>query len=46
MPDEDTDQSVTKPPYRRTTCFSVMSSLTPERGIDDAFATGFKVLSK
>ena len=36
MPDEGTDQNTTQPPYRLTTCFSVMSSLTPEQGIRDA----------
>ena len=35
MPDENTDQNTTQPPYRLTTCFSVMSSLTPEQGIHD-----------
>ena len=46
MPDENTDQSTTQPPYRLTTCFSVISILTPEQGIYDEFATGFKALSK
>ena len=40
MPDENTDQNTTQPPYRLTTCFSVISSLTPEQGIHDEFATG------
>ena len=33
MPDENTDENTTQPPYRLTTCFSVMSSLTLEQGI-------------
>ena len=40
MPDENIDQNTTQPPYRLTTCFSVKSSLTPEKGIHDEFATG------
>ena len=47
---ENTDQNTTEPPYRLTTCFSVISSLNPEQGIDegipDEFAAGFKVSSK
>ena len=35
MPDENTDQNTTQPPYRLSTCFSVMSSLTPKPGIHD-----------
>ena len=48
MPDENTDQSTTQPPYRLTTCFSVISNLTPEQiiSIHNEFATGFKVSSK
>ena len=46
MPDENTDQNTTQPPYRLIACFSVMSSLTPEQGIHDEFATGSKVSSK
>ena len=46
MPGENTDQNTTQPPYRLTTCFSVVSSLTPEQGIHDEFATGFKASSK
>ena len=46
MPDESTDQNTTQSPYRLTTCFSVISSLTPEQGIHNEFATGFKALSK
>ena len=46
MPDENTDQNTTQPPYRLTTCFSVISSLTPEQGIHDEFASGFKGSSK
>ena len=46
MPDKNTDQNKTQPPYRLTTCFSVISSLTPEQGIHDEFATEFKVSSK
>ena len=41
MPDESTYQNPTQPPYRLTTCFRVMSSLIPEQGIHDEFATGF-----
>ena len=40
MPDQITDQNTTQPPYRLTTCFSVISSLTPEQGIHDQFSTG------
>ena len=40
MPDENTDQNTTQPPYRMTTCFSVMSSLTPEQGIRDEVKCG------
>ena len=32
MPDENTDQNTTQPPHRLTTCFSVISGLTPEQG--------------
>ena len=46
MPDENTDQNTTQPPYRLTTCFSVISSLTSEQGTHDELATGFKVSSK
>ena len=46
MPDNSTDQNTTQSPYRLTMCFSVISSLTPEQGIHDEFATGFKVSSK
>ena len=46
MRNESTDQNRTQPPYTLTTCFSVISSLTPEQGIHDEFATGFKVSSK
>ena len=46
LPDQSTDQSAAQPPYRLTTCFNVISSLTPEQGIHDEFATGFKVSSK
>ena len=35
MPDENTDQNTTQPPYRLTTCFSVISNLTPEQSIHD-----------
>ena len=45
MPDENTDQNTTQPPYRLTMCFSVISSLIPEQGIHDEFAVGFKVSS-
>ena len=44
MPDENTDQNATHPPYTLTTCFSVR--FNPEQGIRDEFATGFKVSSK
>ena len=40
MPDENTDQNTTQPPYSLTTCFSVMSSLTPEQGIHYDFKVG------
>ena len=33
LPDENTDQNTAQPPYMLTTCFSVISSLTPEQGI-------------
>ena len=46
MLDENTDQNTTQPPYRLTTCFSVISSLTPEQCIHDEFTTVFKVWSK
>ena len=50
MPDEGTDRSTAQPPYRQTACFffclSVISSLTPEHGIHNEFAKGFKVSSK
>ena len=46
MPDKSTDENTIQPTYRLTTCFSVMSSLTPVQGIDDEFAMAFKVLSK
>ena len=46
MPDENTDQNTTQHPYRLTTCFSVMSSLTPEQGIHDEFVTRLNVSSK
>ena len=50
MPDESTDETTDKntiqPPYRLTTCFSVISSLTPGQGVNDEFARAFKVLSK
>ena len=46
MPDESTDQDTTQPPYRLTTCFCVISSLTLEQGIHDEFATRFKASSK
>ena len=46
MPGENTDQSTTQPPYRLTTCFSVISNVAPDEGILDQFATGFKVSSK
>ena len=45
MPDENTDQNTTQPPYRLTTYFNVISSLNPEQGKHDEFATGFKVAS-
>ena len=35
MPDEDTDQNTTQPPYRLTARFSVISILTPAQGIND-----------
>ena len=35
MPDKSIDQNKTQPPYKLTTCFGVMSSLTPEQGIRD-----------
>ena len=35
MPDESIDQSATQPPYKLTTCFSGISSLTPEQGTHD-----------
>ena len=43
MPDENTDENTIQPTYRLTTCFSVISSLTPGQGIYGEFATGFKV---
>ena len=42
MPDGNTDQNMTQPPYRLTTWFSVISSLTPEQGLHDEFAAGSK----
>ena len=39
IPDEDTDQNTTQPPYRLTTCFSEKSSLSPEQSIRDASKT-------
>ena len=42
MPDENTNQYTTKPPYRLTTCFSVMSNLTPEQGIHDLIFLNFR----
>ena len=46
VPDENTDQNTTQPPHRLAKYFSVISSLTPEQGIHDEFATGFKVSPK
>ena len=46
IPDENTDENTTQPPYRLTTCLSVISNLIPEQGIHDEFATGVKVLPK
>ena len=43
IPDKNTDRNMTQPPYRLTTCFSVISNLIPEQGIHDEFAA---VLSK
>ena len=44
MQDESTDQNTPQPPYRLTTCFSVISSSTPEQGIHDVMKCGIFVL--
>ena len=45
-PDENTEENTTKPSYRPTTCFSVISSLTSEQSICDEEEEEFGIFAR